>query len=114
MISAFSFIDQLRGLGYSQYAGVPCSFLTSLINYVIDDPALDYIGATSEGEAVGITFGAFLAGRKTVTMCQNSGLGNMVNPLTSLNYPFRVPTLLIVTWRGQTELKDEPQHEQMG
>src|SRR5436305_125842 len=114
MISACSFVDQLRGLGYSQYAGVPCSFLTSLINYVSGDPALDYIGATSEGEAVGITFGAFLAGRKTVTMCQNSGLGNMVNPLTSLNYPFRVPTLLVVTWRGQPEVKDEPQHEQMG
>jgi phosphonopyruvate decarboxylase len=114
MISAFSFVDHLRSLGYSQYAGVPCSFLTSLINYVIDDPTVDYIGATSEGEAVGITFGAFLAGRKTVTMCQNSGLGNMVNPLTSLNYPFRVPTLLIVTWRGQPEVKDEPQHEQMG
>jgi phosphonopyruvate decarboxylase len=114
MISPFSFIDHLRGLGYSQYAGVPCSFFTSLINYVIGDPGLDYIGATSEGEAVGITFGAFLAGRKTVTMCQNSGLGNMVNPLTSLNYPFRVPTLLIVTWRGQPEVKDEPQHEQMG
>jgi phosphonopyruvate decarboxylase len=114
MIGASSFIDHLRRLGYSQYAGVPCSFLTSLINYVISDPALDYIGATSEGEAAGITFGAFLAGRKTVTMCQNSGLGNMVNPLTSLNYPFRVPTLLIVTWRGQPEVKDEPQHEQMG
>jgi phosphonopyruvate decarboxylase len=114
MISPFSFIDHLRGLGYSQYAGVPCSFFTSLINYVIGDPGLDYIGATSEGEAVGITFGAFLAGRKTVTMCQNSGLGNMVNPLTSLNYPFRVPTLLIVTWRGQPGVKDEPQHEQMG
>jgi phosphonopyruvate decarboxylase len=114
MISASSFVDHLRGVGYSQYAGVPCSFLTSLINYVIGDPTLDYIGATSEGEAVGITFGAFLAGRKTVTMCQNSGLGNMVNPLTSLNYPFRVPTLLIVTWRGQPEVKDEPQHEQMG
>ena len=114
MISAFSFIDQLRGLGYSQYAGVPCSFLTPLINYVINDPTLNYVGAASEGEAVGITFGAFLAGRKTVTMCQNSGLGNMVNPLTSLNYPFHVPTLLIVTWRGQPEVKDEPQHEQMG
>jgi phosphonopyruvate decarboxylase len=114
MISASSFVDHLNGLGYSQYAGVPCSFLTSLINHVIDDRALDYVGATSEGEAVGITFGAFLAGRKTVTMCQNSGLGNMVNPLTSLNYPFRVPTLLIVTWRGQPQVKDEPQHEQMG
>jgi phosphonopyruvate decarboxylase len=114
MISPSSFVDHLRGLGYSQYAAVPCSFFTSLINCVIGGPGLDYIGATSEGEAVGITFGAFLAGRKTVTMCQNSGLGNMVNPLTSLNYPFRVPTLLIVTWRGQPEVKDEPQHEQMG
>src|SRR4029453_11720689 len=114
MISAFSFVDHLHHLGYSQYAGVPCSFFTSLINYVIDDPASDYVGAASEGEAVGFTFGAFLAGRKTVTMCQNSGLGNMVNPLTSLNYPFRVPTLLIVTWRGQPQVKDEPQHEQMG
>ena len=93
---------------------MPCSFFTSFINYVIDDPTLDYIGATSEGEAVGITLGAALAGRKTVTMCQNSGLGNMVNPLTSLNYPFRIPTLLIVTWRGQPGVKDEPQHEQMG
>lgn len=114
MISASSFVEHLRGLGYSQYAGVPCSFFTAFINYVIGDRTLDYIGATSEGEAVGIALGAALAGRKTVTMCQNSGLGNMVNPLTSLNYPFRIPTLLIVTWRGQPGVKDEPQHEQMG
>ena len=114
MISAASFVDHLRGLGYSVFAGVPCSIFTSFVNYVIDDPRLNYIGATSEGEAVGITMGAFLAGRKTATMCQNSGLGNMVNPLTSLNYPFRIPTLLIITWRGQPGVKDEPQHEQMG
>src|SRR5436190_19086408 len=114
MIEASSFIELLRDFGYTQYAGVPCSFLTPFINYVIDDPMLDYVGATSEGEAVGFNLGAYLAGRKTVTMCQNSGLGNMVNPLTSLNYPFRVPGLLIVTWRGQPGLKDEPQHEQMG
>ena len=114
MIPASAFIEHLRALGYSQYAGVPCSFLKPFINYVIDDSALDYVGAASEGEAVGITLGAYLAGRKTVTMCQNSGLGNMVNPLTSLNDPFRVPTLLIATWRGQPGVKDEPQHEQMG
>lgn len=114
MIQAASFIEHLRGLNYSQYAGVPCSFLKPFINYVLDDPTLDYVGAASEGEAVGFTLGAYLAGRKTVTMCQNSGLGNMVNPLTSLNYPFRVPTLLICTWRGQPGLQDEPQHEQMG
>jgi len=114
MIKASSFIEPLRALNYGQYAGVPCSFLKPFINYVIADRTLNYVGATSEGEAVGITFGAYLAGQKTVTMCQNSGLGNMVNPLTSLNYPFRVPTLLIVTWRGEPGVKDEPQHEQMG
>jgi phosphonopyruvate decarboxylase len=114
VISAGDFIEQLRGLGYSQYAGVPCSFLKPFINYVINDPSLNYIGATSEGEAVGITLGAYLAGRKSVTMCQNSGLGNMVNPLTSLNFPFRIPTLLIITWRGEPGVKDEPQHELMG
>jgi len=47
-------------------------------------------------------------------MCQNSGLGNAVKPLTSLNAPFRIPTLLVATWRGQPGLADEPQHELMG
>lgn len=114
MIPASAFIEHVRGLGYSQYAGVPCSYLKPFINYVIDDASLGYIGATSEGEAVGISMGAYLGGRKTVTMCQNSGLGNMVNPLTSLNYPFRIPTLLITTWRGEPGRPDEPQHVLMG
>ena len=61
-----------------------------------------------------IAAGAWLAGQRTVVMCQNSGLGNTVNPLTSLNHPFRIPTLLIVTWRGQPGLGDEPQHALMG
>lgn len=114
MIHASAFIEPLRRLGYAQYAGVPCSYLKPFINYVIDDASLDYLGATSEGEAVGITMGAYLGGRKTVTMCQNSGLGNMVNPLTSLNHPFRIPTLLITTWRGEPGRPDEPQHVFMG
>ncbi len=114
MIEAAEFIEALSGRGYSHYSGVPCSFLKPFINYVIDEPTLDYVGAASEGEAVGIAMGEYLAGKKTVAMCQNSGLGNMVNPLTSLNHPFRIPTLLISTWRGETGVKDEPQHEQMG
>jgi phosphonopyruvate decarboxylase len=85
-----------------------------LINRVIGDRSLSYVGATSEGEAIGIAAGAWLAGRSPVVMCQNSGLGNMVSPLTSLNWPFRIPVLLIVTWRGQPGLKDEPQHALMG
>jgi phosphonopyruvate decarboxylase len=114
MIGADDFIEPARARGFDFYTGVPCSFLTPFINRAISHPKLDYVAAASEGEAVGIAAGAWLAGRKTVVMCQNSGLGNAVNPLTSLNYPFRIPTLLIVTWRGQPGLKDEPQHELMG
>ena len=114
MIKAAAFIEQLRGRGFSHWAGVPCSYLKPFINYVIDDKGLNYTGAASEGEAVGISMGAYLTGKNTVTMCQNSGLGNMVNPLTSLNYPFRVPTLLITTWRGEPGRPDEPQHVLMG
>lgn len=114
MIQADDFIRPALDRGYQFWTGVPCSFLTPLINYVIEDPRLSYVGAASEGEAVGIAFGAHLAGRKTVVICQNSGLGNTVNPLTSLNYPFRIPTLLVVTHRGAPGVHDEPQHVLMG
>jgi phosphonopyruvate decarboxylase len=114
VIAADAFLDPARARGFEFYAGVPCSFLTPIINRVIGDPALEYVGATSEGEAVAIAAGAWLAGRKTVVLCQNSGLGNAVNPLTSLSFPFRIPTLLVVTWRGQPGIHDEPQHELMG
>ena len=114
MISADQFLGAARGHGFDFYTGVPCSFLTPLINGAISDPATAYVGATSEGEAVAIAAGAWLTGRLPVVMCQNSGLGNTVNPLTSLNHPFRIPSLLITTWRGQPGLADEPQHELMG
>jgi phosphonopyruvate decarboxylase len=123
MIPASRFIAEAAGQGFDFYTGVPCSFLTPLINGVISgalkgtpgsNGRLDYVGAASEGEAVAIAAGAWLAGRNTVVMCQNSGLGNAVNPLTSLNAPFAIPTLLLTTWRGQPGIKDEPQHEVMG
>jgi len=114
MMEASQFLDAATSAGIDFYTGVPCSFLTPLINRTVSDRSLRYVGAASEGEAVAIAAGAWLAGRETAVMCQNSGLGNAVNPLTSLNTPFRIPTLLIVTWRGQPGLKDEPQHELMG
>ena len=113
MIRADDFINPAFDRGFDFYTGVPCSFLTPFINRAITSDKTTYVGAASEGEAVAIAAGAWLAGRKTVVMCQNTGLGNCVNPLTSLNYPFRIPTLLITTWRGQPGVKDEPQHELM-
>ena len=114
MIQSQDFISACISRDYTFYTGVPCSFLKPLINYVIQDPDVDYVTSTSEGEAVGIAAGAYLAGRKAVVMCQNSGLGNTINPLTSLCFPFRIPILLIVTLRGEPGLNDEPQHELMG
>ncbi len=114
MIRAATLLAAAKERGFDFFTGVPCSFLTPIINRTISDPSTDYVGAASEGEAVAIAAGAWLAGRGTVVMCQNSGLGNAVNPLTSLNWPFRIPTLMLVTWRGQPGIGDEPQHELMG
>src|SRR5258708_26756847 len=100
MITTADFLAEAARHGFDFYTGVPCSFLTPLINGVLSSKALAYVGAASEGEAVAIAAGALLPGRKTVVMCQNSGLGNTVNPLTSLNTPFRIPTLLITTSPG--------------
>lgn len=114
MIQARDFVDACLKREFTLWTGVPCSFLTPLINYVSQGRNLDYVAATSEGEAVGIAAGAYLGGRRSVAICPNSGLGDMVNPLTSLAFPFRLPLLLIVTHRGAPDGEDEPQHELMG
>jgi phosphonopyruvate decarboxylase len=115
MIDARSFIDAARAEGFGLYTGVPCSYLKPLINHAIDDPAVRYVGATNEGDAVAMAAGAALGGLGAVVMFQNSGLGNAVNPLTSLNRIFELPVLIICTLRGEPGGKpDEPQHAVMG
>jgi phosphonopyruvate decarboxylase len=114
MIEAHQFVDAARARGFDWYAGVPCSYLTPFINYVLQDEKLHYYSAANEGDAVSLIAGVTLAGRRGVTMMQNSGLGNAVSPLTSLTWTFRLPQLLIVTWRGQPGVSDEPQHALMG
>ena len=114
MIRAGDFIEPAKQLGFTHWAGVPCSFLTPFINSVIDDPDMHYLSSANEGDAVAAATGAALAGRRAVAMMQNSGLGNAISPLSSLNWVFRIPILLIVTLRGEPGLGDEPQHELMG
>jgi phosphonopyruvate decarboxylase len=117
VIEAGQFVEAARAHGFTWYTGVPCSFLTPFINYVLQDPTLHYLSAANEGDAVAIAAGATLGegrGARAVTMMQNSGLGNAVSPLTSLTWTFRLPQLLIVTWRGQPGITDEPQHALMG
>jgi phosphonopyruvate decarboxylase len=114
MIQAEQFIARANEFGYQWYAGVPCSFLTPFINCVIRGERLTYVSSANEGDAVAAAAGVALGGRRAVAMMQNSGLGNAVSPLTSLTYVFRIPVLLIVTWRGAPDLSDEPQHELTG
>ncbi len=115
MISAPTFLDACHARGFRFITGTPCSYLKPLINAAIDDTRFVFRDATNEGDAVAMAAGATLAGVRAVVMFQNSGLGNAVNALTSLCYPFRVPILIIVTHRGEPGGEaDEPQHEQMG
>lgn len=106
------FGNELKRLGYSFFSGVPCSFLQNLINYAIND--CEYVMAANEGDAVAICAGAYLGGKKSVFLCQNSGLTNATSPLTSLNYTFKIPVLGFVSLRGEPGVNDEPQHELMG
>ncbi len=114
MIEASQFVGHAKTLGFDFWAGVPCSFLTPFINYTIGDAELIYISSANEGDAVAAATGAALGGHRSVAMMQNSGLGNAVSPLTSLNQVFQVPVLLIITLRGEPGKPDEPQHELMG
>ena len=114
MIDAKAFVTELRAAGYDRFTGVPCSYLTPLINHVIGDPSLRYFTAANEGDAVAFAAGAWLGGQPAVVMMQNSGLGNAVSPLTSLNHTFGIPLLLICTHRGAADVPDEPQHALMG
>ena len=112
-------IRLFRRASFELFTGVPCSYLTPLINTVIDSSidssGVRYVGAANEGDAVAIAAGSVLGGKRAVVMFQNSGLGNAVNPLTSLTYTFRLPVLVITTWRGEPGgAPDEPQHEVMG
>jgi phosphonopyruvate decarboxylase len=115
MIDAATFATAAEAHGFSLWSGVPCSYLKPFINYTIENERLRYVGAVNEGDAVAIASGAWFAGRRGIAMFQNSGLGNAVNPLTSLNAILRVPVLLICTWRGEPGgAADEPQHALMG
>ena len=114
MIEAEDFVEAARRLGFRRYSGVPCSFLTPFINYVINDDKLGYVSSANEGDALATAAGAATGGERSVVMMQNSGLGNAVSPITSLAWVFHIPMLIITTHRGAPGARDEPQHELMG
>jgi phosphonopyruvate decarboxylase len=105
-----------RGTGF--FTGVPDSLLKSFCAYITDHAGeKNHIIAVNEGAAVALAAGYHLAtGKIPLVYMQNSGIGNAVNPLLSLTDPevYQIPLVLLIGWRGQPGVKDEPQHIKQG
>ncbi len=113
MLSSQNFVDQLTDKGFNFFTGVPCSLLSGLISCLEKTPDVPYIPAVREDAAVGLCAGAYMAGSLPVLLMQNSGLGYCLNAFTSLNLIYKIPTLVIMSWRGCGG-NDAPEHIIMG
>ena len=117
MVNVEQFAESLMYGGVDFFTGVPDSLLKSFCAYVTDNCAGKHVIAANEGGAVGLAAGHYLAtGRLALVYMQNSGQGNAVNPLASLADPdvYSIPMVLLVGWRGEPGIKDEPQHVKQG
>ena len=118
MIQPKFFYDTLANYGINFYAGVPDSLLKNLCAYITDHAdAAHNIIAANEGGAMGLAAGHHLAtGQIPVVYMQNSGEGNIINPLASLTDKdvYNIPVLLVIGWRGKPGVHDEPQHVKQG
>jgi phosphonopyruvate decarboxylase len=92
------FIDNIIQKKYNFFTGVPDSSLKELTK-IINQLSLPNIIATHESQAMGIAVGAEIAGKKSCVYLQNSGLGNLINPISSLCHPFEIFPLLIIGHR---------------
>lgn len=118
MISPKFFIDTLGSYGIDFFAGVPDSLLKNICAYIADNmDAMHNIITANEGAAVGLAAGHYLATNQPgVVYMQNSGEGNIINPLASLTDKevYNIPVLLLIGWRGRPGVHDEPQHIKQG
>ena len=118
MIRPEFFIEALREKGIDCFAGVPDSLLKNICAYITDHfDAAHNIIAANEGAAVGLAAGHYLAtGQPGCVYMQNSGEGNIINPLASLTDQevYNIPVLLLIGWRGRPGVHDEPQHVKQG
>ena len=114
-MEAEAFWDVLKARGLTFFAGVPDSTFQEAYNLMVKDPEIRYVPAVREDVALGVASAAYFAGRLGGVMMQNSGIGNIVNPLTSFSLMYKIPVLLIVGWRGYGgPPNDAPEHWIMG
>lgn len=118
MIRPQFFYDTLASYDINFYAGVPDSLLKNICAYITDHAdAAHNIIAANEGGAMGLAAGHYIATSQIpVVYMQNSGEGNIINPLASLTDPdvYNIPVLLVIGWRGKPGVHDEPQHVKQG
>ena len=118
MIRTEFFIEKLKENGIDCFAGVPDSLLKNVCAYITDHfDAQHNIITANEGAALGLAAGHYLAtGKPACVYMQNSGEGNIINPLASLTDKevYNIPVLLLIGWRGRPGVHDEPQHVKQG
>ena len=111
-------IQHIKQLGIEVLTGVPDSTLKEFCDYInSEETGLVHYTAPNEGSAVGIAAGTYLStGKPACVYMQNSGIGNTVNPVTSIANAevYNIPIFFIVGYRGAPGSKDEPQHKFMG
>lgn len=113
MIDSRGFIACLKENSFYFFSGVPCSILKVALKHLIADKEVKYVPAPREDIAIGVASGAYLTGKKSAILIQNSGLGHIINALTSFNLIYKIPVLILITWRGY-QGKDAPEHKIMG
>lgn len=113
MIAPGDFFAELKKLDVGPFVGVPCSLIGSLIAYASDHPTeVEHVNPAHESHAMAYAAGTFMAtGKLPMVYMQNSGFGNIINPLTSLHQIYDIPAILLVTWRSQDGYgTDAPEH----
>lgn len=116
-MSAESLLEALHARGIHFIAGVPDSILKGFCAWVTRDARFDHVIAANEGAALSLAAGHHLAtGQMPLVYLQNSGLANALNPYLSMCHPtvYDLPIVLLVGWRGQPGVPDEPQHRKVG
>ena len=100
MYSSKAIFYGLKDAGINFIVSVPCVNLSKLLNMIDEDSDITHIPVTREEEGIGICAGAYLGGKKTAILMQNSGLGNSINALKSLTELYEFPLLMIMSHRG--------------
>lgn len=114
-MQAKDFWKILKSRGLTFFAGVPDSTFQAAYHSMAEDPEISYVPAVREDVALGIASAAYFTGRLGGVIMQNSGIGNIVNPLTSFSLMYEVPVLLVIGWRGYGgPPNDAPEHWIMG